>query len=93
VGDETKDDDSSKDDESPFETIGLNLDDPKLGLLTKSDAAHTHVVMMAATALIKQAYNRINGLEKPAAAPSGPVPAYMQAQLANYQSALAWFGS
>jgi hypothetical protein len=92
VGDEKKDDDSSKDDEPPFETIGLNLDDPKLGLLTKSDAAHTHVVMMAAMALIKQVYNKINGLEKPAAAPSGPVPAYMQAQLANYQSALAWFG-
>jgi hypothetical protein len=91
VGDEKKDN-SSKDDEPPFEMIGLNLDDPKLDLLTKSNAAHTHVVMMAAMALIKQAYNKINGLEKPAATPTGQVPAYMQAQLANYQSALAWFG-
>jgi hypothetical protein len=90
VGDEKKDDDAAKDDEPAFETIGLNLDDPKLGLLTKSDAGHTHVVMMAALALIKQAYNKINGLEKPDAKPIGAAPAYLQSQLANYQSALAW---
>lgn len=94
VGDEKKDG-SSKDDEPAFETIGLNLDDPKLGLLTKSDAAHTHVVMMAAMALIKQVYGKINAPpgQTQNTAPSGPVPAYLQAQLANYQSALAWFGS
>jgi hypothetical protein len=90
VGDETKDDDAAKDDEPAFQTIGLNLDDPKLGLLTKSDAAHTHVVMMAAMALIKQAYNKINGLVKEDAKPTGQAPAYLKAQLANYQSALAW---
>ena len=48
--------------------------------------------MMAAMALIKQAYNKINGLgQKPNAAPTGPAPAYLQARLANYQQALAWF--
>jgi hypothetical protein len=89
---DAKDDESSKDSEPQFETIGLGLDG-KLDLLTKSNAAHTHVVMMAAMALIKQAYNKINGLEKSNASPIGPVPAYLQAQLANYQQALAWFGS
>jgi hypothetical protein len=87
---EAKDDDSSQDTEPPFETIGLGVDG-KLDLLTKSTAAHTHVVMMAAMALIKQAYNKINGLDQKAnAAPSGPVPAHLQAQLANYQTALSW---
>jgi Beta-propeller repeat len=92
VGDEKKDDDSSKDSEPAFQTIGLGLDG-KLNLLEKKDAAHAHVVMMAAMALIKQAYNKINGLEKPNAAPTGPAPAYLQARLANYQQALAWFSS
>ncbi len=94
VGDEKKDDDSPKDDEPPFETIGLGLDG-KLSLLTKSDAAHAHVVMSAAMSLIKQVYGKINTLpgQTANATPSGPVPAYLQAQLANYQSALAWFGS
>ena len=94
VGDEKKDDDSSKDDEPPFETIGLGLDG-KLSLLTKSDAAHAHVVMSAAMSLIKQVYGKINAPpgQTQNAVPSGPVPAYLQAQLANYQSALAWFGS
>jgi len=93
VADEEKNDASSKDDEPAFQTIGLGLDG-KLDLLTKSDAAHTHVVMSAAMSLIKQVYGKINAPPGQAtnAAPSGPVPAYLQAQLANYQTALAWFG-
>jgi len=89
-----KDDDSSKDTEPACETIGLGIDG-KLDLLTKSSAAHTHVVMMAAMALIKQAYKTINTPPGQAAnaAPSGPVPAYLQARLANYQTALAWFNT
>ena len=94
VADEKKDDDSSKDDEPAFQTIGLGLDG-KLSLLTKSDAAHAHVVMSAAMSLIKQVYGKINATpgQTRNAAPTGPAPAYLQAQLANYQSALAWFNS
>jgi hypothetical protein len=85
-------DESAKDEELPLEIIGLGLDGV-LDLLTKSSAAHAHTQMMASMALIKQAYNRINGLgEKPNAA-IGPAPAYLQAQLANYQTALAWLSS
>jgi hypothetical protein len=91
---DAKDDDASKETEPAFETIGLGLDG-KLDLLTKSTAAHTHVVMMAAMALIKQAYGKINAPpgHNTNAAPSGPVPAYLQARLANYQTALAGLNS
>ena len=43
--------------------------------------------------LIKQASNKINGLEKSNATPVGPAPAYLQSRLANYQTALAWLSS
>ena len=94
VGDEKKDGDGSNDAEPAFETIGLGLDG-KLSLLAKSDAAHAHVVMMAAMSLIKQAYKKINATpgQTTHAAPTGPAPAYLQARLANYQQALAWFSS
>jgi hypothetical protein len=92
VGDEP-DESTAKGKEPPLEIIGLGLDG-KLDLLTKSSAAHAHTQMMAAMALIKQAYNTINGLgQKPNAAAAGPAPAYLQAQLANYQTALAWLSN
>jgi len=94
VGD-TPDDKSAKTKDPGTETIGLGIDE-KLDLLTKSTAAHAHVVMMAAMALIKQAYGTINtppGQQAANAKPTGQAPAYLQAQLANYQSALAWFNT
>ena len=94
VGDDP-DDTSVKTVDPALETIGLNID-AKLDLLTKSTAAHAHVVMMAAMALIKQAYGTINsppGQQAANAQPIGQAPAYLQAQLANYQSALAWFNT
>ena len=88
------DDDSSTTKETATETIGLGIDE-KLDLLTKSSAAHAHVVMMAAQALIKQAYNTINTPpgQTTNAAPVGQAPAYLQARLANYQQALAWLNT
>ncbi len=93
VGD-APDDDSSKIKDPAAETIGLGIDE-KLDLLTKSSAAHAHVVMMAAQALIKQAYNTINTPpgQTANAAPVGQAPAYLQARLANYQQALAWLNT
>jgi hypothetical protein len=68
--------------------VGLGLTG-KLDLLNKSDAAHARVVMQAAMALVKQAYGQVNKSPADAAAPiTGNVPAYLQSQLANYQSAL-----
>jgi hypothetical protein len=91
VGSEPADSTASK--EPPLEIIGLGVDG-QLDLLTKSRAAHAHTQMMAAMALIKQAYNNINGLgQGTGAGPVGPAPAYLQAQLANYQTALAWLSS
>jgi len=49
---------------------------------------------MAAMAFIKQAYSELNTPPgQSAATVSGPVPAYLRAQLANYQTALAWLNS
>ena len=90
----TPDDKSEKTADPAAETIGLGIDE-KLDLLTKSTAAHAHTVMMGAMALIKQAYNTINSPpgQNTNAAPAGEVPAYLRAQLANYQSALAWLNT
>ena len=90
VGD-SSDDRTSKDEEPAFETIGLALDGT-LDLLNKSNAAHAHVVMMAAMSQIKQAYEKINTPpgQAASAASIGPAPAYLQARLANYQQALSW---
>jgi hypothetical protein len=75
------------------QTIGLGLN-VGLDLLSKSTAAHAHVVISAAQSLIKQAYAKLNGTGQPATqAPTGPVPAYLQSQLAGYQTALAWLNS
>jgi hypothetical protein len=75
------------------QTIGLGLN-VGLDLLSKTTAAHAHVVISAAESLIKQAYAKLNGTGQPASqTPTGPVPAYLQSQLAGYQTALAWLNS
>jgi SLT domain-containing protein len=74
-----------------MQTIGLGIDSG-LNLLTQSTASHAHVQLQAAMALIKQAYGKLNN--PPSTASTGtsnaPVPAYLQTQLAGYQTALAW---
>jgi len=74
-------------------TIGLGINSG-LNLLTKQDAAHANVQLQAAMALIKQAYGQLNN--PPSATPAtsaAPAPAYLQTQLAGYQTALAWLQS
>jgi hypothetical protein len=73
----------------PSNFFGLGLTG-KLDLLNKSNASHARVVMQAAMALIKQAYNELNAPPAVASQPSGPVPAYLQNQLAGYSAALAF---
>ena len=73
--------------------VGLGIA-AKLDLLSDANARHANVVLMAAMALIKQAYSELNTPPgQSAATVSGPVPAYLRAQLANYQTALAWLNS
>lgn len=79
--------------EAAEQTIGLAIDEG-LDLKTKNTAAHAHVVLLGAMAQIKQAYGKLNA--PPASTlptASGPAPAYMQSQLAGYQSALYWLSS
>src|SRR4029079_13935858 len=71
-------------------TVGLGIDGG-LSLLNKKDAAHAHVALQGAMALIKQAYGQLNN--PPSATPgtpNAPAPGYLQTQLAGYQTALAW---
>ena len=70
--------------------IGLGINN--LDLTSSADAAHAHVVMQAAMALIKQAYGNLNTPAQSAnALPSiASAPQYLQNQLAGYQTALSW---
>ena len=71
-------------------TVGLGIDGG-LNLLNKKDAAHAHVALQGAMALIKQVYGQLNNPQTPAVGTSnGPAPGYLQTQLAGYQTALAW---
>ncbi len=73
--------------------VGLGIDGG-LDLLNKTDASHAHVVLQAAMSLIKQAYSTLNAPPKSATPQAtGPIPAYLQAQIAGYQTALAWLNS
>jgi hypothetical protein len=74
------------------QTIGLGLN-VGLDVLNKTTAAHAHVVISAAQSLIKQAYNKLNGTGQTTQAATGPVPGYLQSQLANYQTALDWLNA
>jgi len=75
------------------QTIGLGID-AKLDLLNKTTAAHAHVVLQAAMALVKQAYGKLNAPPATAATPqAGAGSAYQQARFANYQTALAWMNT
>lgn len=72
------------------QTIGLGIDGG-LDLLSKTAAAHADVVMQGAMALIKQAYGKLNTPASATAATTfGPGPAYLQSQLAGYQTALGY---
>ena len=73
--------------------VGLGINGG-IDLLSKANASHAGVVLQGAMSLIKQAYSTLNNPpQKTAAQPTGPVPAYLQTQLAGYQTALAWFNS
>ncbi len=81
---------SAEKDKSSSVTIGLGIDG-KLDLLSKATAAHVHVVLQGAMALIKQAYGTLNappGANTPVQTGGGS--AYQQSRFANYQTALAW---
>ena len=70
--------------------VGLGINGG-LDLSSKQTAAHAHVALQGALSLIKQAYSKLNNPQSPAAtAATGPTPAYLQTQLAGYQTALAW---
>jgi hypothetical protein len=72
------------------QTIGLGIDGG-LDLLSKTAATHADVVMQGAMALIKQAYGKLNTPASTTAATTfGPGPAYLQSQLAGYQTALGY---
>jgi len=68
--------------------VGINLD-------TKEDAMHAAAVIAAALGKIRTAYKDLENLAKPKsltqtnASANGPVPAYLSAQIANYQAGLA----
>jgi hypothetical protein len=73
--------------------IGLGIDGG-LSLLSKNDASHAHTVLLAAESLIKQAYTKLNSPAPTATAQAtGPAPAYLQNQIAGYQTALAWLNT
>lgn len=82
---------SSNSSDSTTQTIGLGID-TGLNLLTQSTATHAHVQLQAAMALIKQAYGNLNNPPSTTSTgtSSAAVPAYLQTQLAGYQTALAW---
>lgn len=85
-----KDSSSDTKDSANSHTVGLGIDGG-IHLLTKKDAAHAHVALQGAMALIKQVYGQLNNPPSPAAATSNTAaPAYVQSQLAGYQTALAW---
>jgi hypothetical protein len=69
--------------------IGLGINGG-LDLLSKETAAHANVALQGAMSLIKQAYSKLNNPQSAATTAAGPLPAYLQSQLSNYQTALAW---
>jgi hypothetical protein len=74
------------------QTIGLGIDGG-LDLLSKTTAAHADVALQGAMALIKQAYGNLNTPAANSTAPIGSGPAYLQSQLAGYQTALAFLNT
>jgi hypothetical protein len=73
--------------------IGLGINGG-IDLLSKDTAAHANVVLQGAMSLIKQAYSTLNTPQtSTATAATGSVPAYVQSQLASYQTALAYMQS
>jgi hypothetical protein len=76
------------------QAIGLGIDSG-LDLLSKTTATHADNVLQGAMAIIKQAYGKLN--TPPAASSASTtgasVPAYLQAQLAGYQNALAFLNT
>jgi len=73
------------------QTIGLGINGG-INLLTADTAAHAHVVLQGAMALIKQAYGNLTNPPSASSstASTASAPAYLQNQLASYQTALAW---
>jgi len=75
------------------QTIGLGIDG-LLNLLTKNDASHARTVLLGAQSQIKQLYSQLNSPAGSAATQAvGPAPAYLQSQMAGYQTALAWLSA
>ena len=74
------------------QTIGLGIDGG-LDLLSKTTAAHADVVLQGAMALIKQAYGKLNTPASASTATIGAGPAYLQSQLAGYQTALSYLNT
>ncbi len=73
-----------------LQTLGLGIGNG-IDLANAKDAAHAHVVLQAAQALIKQAYAKLNTPQSASGLPSiSSAPAYLQAQLAGYQTALVY---
>jgi hypothetical protein len=72
-------------------TIGLAIDEA-LNLLKKDDSSRARTVLMGAQSQIKQLYTKLNSPSAPTQN-FGPPPAYLQSQLAGYQTALAWLST
>ncbi len=74
------------------EIYGLALDS-EINLTSSDEIKHAQAVLATALGKIRTAYRDLENLSKPksltaAGAPTGPVPAYLQAQIANYQAGL-----
>jgi hypothetical protein len=90
TNDSTTASDTSSSPAAPL-VIGIGIDGG-LDLLSKQTAAHADVALQGAMALIKQAYGKLNtpAQSNPIGQQAGSAPAYLQTQLAGYQTALAW---
>lgn len=73
-------------------TFGLNLS-TSLDLSSSADISHAAAQLQYAMSEVMSAYQALNTANTPksaqTAASSGPAPAYLQAQIANYQAGLA----
>jgi hypothetical protein len=75
--------------------VGLELD-RVLSVATKDDAKKAEKELRNALSQVKVAYRKLTldpllaQLKAATHAPTGPAPAYLQSQLANYQAGLAW---
>lgn len=88
------DEDASEEEETDAAKIfGLNLPDD-LSLLTKTEAARASEALLDALTVIRKVFREItkdpalDALLKQQGARKGPVPAYLSAQVANYQAGL-----